>query len=394
MDHQVARQEHAVGRTCGMVAGLALALLLGGISVVMLLRLIRDDGGGLVLLAIFIGIPLFIVALVIWIYLLRKGAAGAGLTKIMWLPVVVSMSILPVAGAIETASQAYFRSSHPIVTELHVNLTGRTMALDPESDGSAQSLPGAEPSRFKNLNRDPSMNRRADKMAAYEGALLAPGFNSMKVFYEDRRGAASVVPVRVLPMPPAWKQLASKMGSIPSENLVHVYYHYPDRVDVLSMVESRAVFASAFAKGTPLVDVFVHNLGSEEIVRLEMNGQPARLTSGIPPASDRCHVFPFAAIEIPDAPLILRWQSARANPAWQHATLVVPPFPKAPLDGGSVESHALHVYIKPDGTLAAQREQQLDLGLFKTGKRVSAATPAFATAPECGLAAADAIPFK
>ncbi len=385
MEAQAKYKQFAVARACGMVAGVSLALLVGAISVTALSNLVRDEGGGLGYLAIFIGGPLFLTALGIWIYLVLKGAAGHGLEKIMWIPVAASMAILPVAVVLESVDDAIYGSSHPAVQEIHVNLTGQTIFLQTESSYGYEVLEGNDPDRFTKVDRDPAMNNRADKMRAYVGALPAPGFTSMSVTYGRADAPASVVPVRVMPAPALWTAHSLDLASADAEELTHYYYHYPNRVEVVTAIDGGDGYAKRFKRGAPVVQVVIHNLGSEEIVRLEVNGQPLSMPWSIEPAAQRCHPGSHEAIDQPQAPLTLRWQTAATDAQWRQATVAVPAFKNREPTQGSIEEDTVHLYIKPDGSLAAQREQTLDVDLFTSGNRVTAAVPPFETDPTCGL---------
>ena len=230
------------------------------------------------------------------------------------------------------------------------------------------------------------MNDRADKMRAYVGALPAPGFTSMSVAFDREDAPASVVPVRVMPAPALWSAHALDLSAADAEELTHYYYHYPNRVEVVTAIAAGDGFAKRFKRGAPVVQVMVHNLGSEEIVRVEVNGQPLSMPWSIGPAAQDCHPASREAIDQPQAPLTLRWQTAATNGQWRQAAVTVPQFTKPKPAQGSIEQETIHLYIKPDGSLAAQREQALDVRLFETGTRVTAAMPAFASPPACGIA--------
>lgn len=375
---------HPTARAWGIIVAVILALLLTSISILILLGTIRDEGGGLILIAIFFGVPLLLIACGIWVYLMVKRAADLRLALTMWLPVLASMSILPIAFTIDSVGQEAFNSAHPDVAEIHVNLTGRDMVPDPDT-GGYRSMSAQEPDNFQQVKRQPALNNRADKMTAYNGALLAPGFNSVRVAYDDApRGKETVVPVKVMPSPAAWTPALAKLGTGDASQLMHYYYHYPARIEVATVIDWRNVRTDM-----PVVDVYVHNLGALPLVRLELNGQTLRLPGNEsikPLAKDDCHFFPSTALDLPAAPLKLRWQTAQTNPAWQAASVKVPAFRQAEPAKGSITSNSLHLFIGPDGSLAAQRAQLLDTGLSKEGIRVTEVAPAFASAPLCGTA--------
>lgn len=88
--------KHTVARSFGVLFALALTGLLIRLSVASM-----DMGnsyGGITLLfaLILIGGPLLVVTAGITIYLAVKSAIGPGLAALMWLPIVVSLAIVPV----------------------------------------------------------------------------------------------------------------------------------------------------------------------------------------------------------------------------------------------------------------------------------------------------------
>ncbi len=375
---------HPIARAGGIIVAVILALLLTSVSVLMLLGTIRDEGGGLVLIAIFFGVPLLLIACGIWVYLMVKGATCRRLGLTMWLPVLASMSILPIAFTVHSVGQAAFDSGHPNVAEIHVNLTGRDMLPDHDTGGGV-AMSAKKPDHFREVKREPASNNRADKLAEYKGALLAPGLKSMRVAYEDEPGEKkTVVQVKVTPLPAAWAPTLAKLGTGSTTELMHYYYHYPERTEVATVIDWRNVRTNM-----TVVDVYVHNLGALPLVRLELNGQSLRMPGNRslkPLAKDDCHFFASNALELPATPLKLRWQTAQTNPAWQAATARAPAFRQAEPAKGSITSDSLHLFIGADGSLAAQRAQLLDTGLVQEGIRVTEVAPAFTSAPLCGTA--------
>ena len=97
MDFNPDRNEHHVARTLGIIAGLALAVLLAKLSLLAVSQSTGTNGGiALMFAAIQFGVPLFLVTLGITIYLARKRAIGLYLAMVMWLPILASLAIIPV----------------------------------------------------------------------------------------------------------------------------------------------------------------------------------------------------------------------------------------------------------------------------------------------------------
>ena len=366
-------------------------MLLAGLSV-MALTASEDSyaGIGIVLIAIVIGVPLLVLGLVCSLYLHSKNAAGRGLLLGMWLPVVASASIFPIAVFWDVVQQASFDRGHPNIREIHINLSGRDQWLDPRTS-AYKTLEGKEPGKFIPLERQPALNHHTDPMQAYAGALLAPGFASMTVFYaEPKDGPGVVVPVTVAPAPKDWAPILAQLGTRYADQLVYYYYHYPDRVEVATAINWNDGSERSPGKDVPMANFYLHNLGSQVIVRLEVNGQSLSFPGGRaidPMEAARCDLFPAPTIMRLDAPLTLRWQYAQTDPAWHQGTLAVPRFRSSPTDERSEGVEAVDLYFLADGSVSAQRSQQLKMGSGKRGIRYTAAAPAINPPPLCGMAA-------
>ena len=159
MDCDIGRNEHTFARTLGAIAGLALAALLAILSLLALSPSTGTNAGiSLMFAAIGLGVPLFLVTLGITFYLASKSAISPLLTMVIWLPVLAGLAIIPVSEFFSKRENAAYASTHPSVREIHVNLTGRDLRLDPLV-GSHPLMEGKEPANFLELRREPESNR-------------------------------------------------------------------------------------------------------------------------------------------------------------------------------------------------------------------------------------------
>lgn len=367
-----------------VIAGLALAALLANLSFSALSPLNGSYVGiSLMFAAIALGVPLFLITLAITIYLAAKSALGPLLAMVMWLPVLASMAIIPMSESSRKTEAAAYASSHPKVREIHVNLTGRDLRLDPVI-GEPRLMEGDAPASFLNTERDPESNR-GDKMAAYRGVLLAPDFKSMPVIYGSaEKGEATLVPVVVAPSPAAWAPFLPQLGTSLGKVLVHFYYHYPDHVEVASVIEWDDRHEPDRDNGSPASRVLLHNLTSENIVRLEVNGETVLIYEGLTPLQGQdCRVIQSTAVIGAAPKLTVRWQTAQSAPIWSEATAALPSF-RTPIPDTTITPISVHVFLQQDGSAAVQLAQTYEKLYQGGGVRVTEPLPAFKTPPACG----------
>jgi hypothetical protein len=388
MESGTAEPDHTLAQFFGVIVGLALAALLAKLSLTALSPETGSYGGiGLMFAALGFGVPLFILNLCITFYLLYKRAFGASVAAIMWLPMLASLAIIPVSEYFRIKESAAHGSTHPSVREIHVNLTGRDVQFDPLI-GPQQTMGAEDSANFLEVRREPVSNR-GDKMAAYRGVLLAPDFKSMPVIYgTEDAGKMVSVPVTLAPTPARWEPLLPQLGTSLSRLLLHYYYHYPDRVEVASAIDWDDGYTPEHDNGNPASGIVLHNLSSETVVRLEVDGQTVPFYRGLTPlGQDRCTVEHSTALLGPDSTLTVRWQTAQAAPKWQQVTATLPAF-RGPIPSDSrVTSTSVHLFLHQGGRLTVQRAQTFGAPSRMDRVRVSEALPPFATALACGDAA-------
>jgi hypothetical protein len=295
---------------------------------------------------------------------------ATGLTYVwMWTPTLAVLLVQAVLYAVQIQLKQAIEAAHPIISEMHVNLSGRSLWLDPDEAANgtngAVEMPGNDPAKFIAFNRYYDDNN--DKMTAYDAARLADSFREMRVFYgESANTPPTLIPVRQPAAFPDLKTVINHLSFNGGEASVikYWYYHYLDHVNVvpaisLSGSQSLDLWGSAVA----LVEFHIANLATQAIARLEIDGQTIDLGFAAfqPERSENsaCTSRNFAAHAINplDAPLKVRWQLAQANPAWHEATVVVPDFSPGKTPIAVIRSTSVDLYFQADGSVAAERSQ-------------------------------------
>ena len=188
---------------------------------------------------------------------------------------------------------------------------------------------------------------------------------------------------------PDIKLIAPAFESL-SPDLTFMYYHYPDRVEVVPVVHLwESLGPLPPTAHVPLVIIRPHNLTAAPIIRLEIDGQGLELGRAIrlAPQEDDCNIDRLWAINRLAAPLKVRWQLARTAPEWQEALVTVPAFANHEPAQGSATENAVHLYFHPDGGVSAQRAQVVAVAEGSHAARLTAIVPVLKTAPACGDAA-------
>ena len=166
--------------------------------------------------------------------------------------------------------------------------------------------------------------------------------------------------------------------------LGYTYDHYPDRVEVETSVYIRASTERPPTAHVPLVDFVIHNLGSQVIIRLEIDGLALPIAVTAPVDANACDVLRgHLGTNWLAAPLRVRWQAARTVPRWQHATTALPACPPLEPSQGTPKDNAVHLYFHGDGSVTAQRVHTLIRADGKTGMRNTAPELTYTTVPAC-----------
>ncbi len=79
----------------------------------------------------------------------------------------------------------------------------------------------------------------------------------------------------------------------------------------------------------------------------------------------------------------MRWQIAKAAPAWQQAVAVLPSFAPLAASEGTPKDNTVHLYFHNDASVTAQRVQTLVLADGTTGVRSTAPELTYTLSPAC-----------
>lgn len=379
----------------GPIIGGLVALVVAGVLLMFMIQ--RDTPETIYLgiaLTMFVVVPLLIVNIVLTgVYLWRK--APPRTYAMMWLPPMLAMAILPISEGVYRMQQEAFYRAHPSIREVHVNLSGHSLWLDPDaagqSSGGSGELAGDRPEQFLPLTRYAGI----DKMTAYAAARLADDFREIRIFRSHPGETPfTELPVnRPTPFPPVdifLNRLSFKGGE--ASVIEYWYYHYADHVDVVPAINlSGSQGMDLWGSGLPVVDFHLANLGALPIVRLEIDGQAIALgeQAFFPEGSEKANCssrnYSAYAINRLEKPLKVRWQLAEVNPAWHEASVPVSVFGPAPAKG-SIRSTSVDLYFQKDGSVVAEASQLIDMPGEKLALRVHSASLPLLQVPPCGRA--------
>lgn len=359
----------------GIIISIALAGWLAALGLIAVAS--PNLGWGIVALitaAIWVGGPLAIVLVVAWFaYMARdRGQVPGRVHAVLFLPTLAALLIYPISESIEQGKYDSFSAAHPPIAETHVNLSGKDLWIDTKPYASTWSgagpdmpLSAREPARFAAFIRypNPQANASASSAFPYTGARLND--NLERYTYRVASGeTGDSLPLTRHPYPDV-SPLFPILGKKEATMLRHLYFHYPDHVEVAPALQRLAGMTEQQLDGKKLKGLVLfkaQNYTPNGIARLEINGRTLdvgdRALASVAPLPATCHDFAYpvggAFLDL-DQPLTVRWQTIAAPQTWQTATLQVPAFRQPrPMDG---ESTLLRVqlYFLPDGTVEGER---------------------------------------
>ena len=403
----------------GLIISIALAGWLAFLGLTAALT--PDLGWGIVALltaAIWVGGPLAILLIIVWLYYLSRdrGRVPGRVHAWLFLPTLIAMLIYPASESFEKSKRERFSDAHPYIAETHVNLSGKDLWIDTTpyattSSGAGPRMPfaAAESQQFMVFNRYPSP--AATQPFPYDGTRLREDIAQYRYLSASGDAVAASLPLTRLAYPDV-ARFSSALNKPDRSMLRYLYFHYPDRVEVAPVLNRLAGMTEQRLdrKGQHgLVLLSAVNYTSSAIARLEVNGQTLdigdRALVSVAPLPAACHDFarPIgAAFIMLSRPLALRWQttgapgtpetpeahepSSTANAAhpWHTATLHAPAFRHPePVDGESTLMR-LQLYFLPDGTVEVERFVQVHLPKDKLGIRATGVPARAAPYASCG----------
>lgn len=386
----------------GWIVGAALGLAIAVIS----LASIGAHGNqllGLFLIGLCVIAPLAVLLSGIWIYYLRrdKGQTPLSAQGIMWGPALLAACIVPISDGIEGLRRSNFDEEHPIMHEIHVNLTGEDLWLDTTNASGANyyrmPMRGDKPEKFVEWYIYPTAELVDRGTLPYDGSRLKQGITSLYRYtgsVDDKMAKTIIIPIAETAPYPDTDRLASILGFQPGHDakiLVHQYYHYRDHIDVAPALAQFAV-----TQHDRLVDqrqavfkVHAANLGQLPIVRLEINGQAMSLGDAalsVPLQCERVNTTLGEAIFGQDQPLRLRWQTSEHPYRWHEANVVIPRFYSHNMGDEKTRATSLILYFTAVGDVFAERLEEVDLPDKKLGVRTTGLPEGMTAVPPCGTA--------
>jgi len=388
-------KHYIAGPIVGIAAALVMAWLLFSWA-----TLGNADWGiyGIILEAVAILVPLLLANIVLSIVYARRNASRRTFTW-MWAPLLLVLVAQMVFDGVQLQKERAIESAHPNIQEVHINLSGRNLWLDPttnSTDGAA-GMPGNDPAKFIVFTRYYGKNE--DRMAAYKVARLAESFHEMRVFYgQPLNTPPTTVPVNRPVAFPDVKTFIDHLTFNGGEASIikYWYYHYQDHIDVvpaISLAESQAMESQSmdlWGTEVPLVEFHIANLGTLPIARLEIDGQAIALGyEAFRPESENsdCSRRNFEAYAVNNlgAPLKVRWQLAQVNPSWHEANVFVPEFSPGKTPITRIRATSVDLYFQEDGSVVAERSQTGELPQQRAIRTTGPAVPLLRK-PPCGYA--------
>lgn len=379
-----AANKRIVAKTLGLVTGVVFGLMMALYSVVLGVALDQEQGAAVFAtwFLVMFGTPVLLLNTGIWTYLHVKSAASRTMKIWMWRPALLALILIPVGWAWEAWRSVDFPA--PVsIREVHVNLTGSPFRL---AGDAYPSLIDADPRFFTTVDRRNREDERPHWLKNYAGIEPAPGFAHLN-YHAGDNAALRQKPVVLMPYAPDWKLHKKKYAQF-GLDASYFYFHYADRIEVASFIQLDPVPPRRTpGSDDPMTVVHHHNLRSDAIVRLEIDGQTMGLYSALDPEkAPDCSDGVTPAINTFSAPVKVRWQTLQPDPVWQSATVVVPPLAPSTPSNEYVKTHAVHLYFNADGTVAAQRVQETVSRQGKEHVRRTAVMPALKARPACGTA--------
>ncbi len=387
--------------------GFIISLLLAGwLAFLGLVAVTADNLGwgamALLLGAIYIGGPLALLLLIFWIvHMVRsRGQLPGSVHALLILPTLCAVLIVPIGETINEQSRTRFTDMHPAISEIHINLGGHDLGLDegPSTDSSETGpfLPADGSDMFVKLTRYPNSETIRAQTFPYDGVHLKNDIDTyryMKIPYHNAPPAYPPLPIRRLPYPDL-KGLSQITGERESTLLVHLYFHYPDHVDVAPTI---ARFVGTMDISTEHVDLQkpvlfdIYNYLPSPIVRVEVNGQTldlgdyaVRSTRPLPaPCRDIPKPSGGAFVDLGQT-LRLRWQTLDEPQLWRTATVDVPHFSRLLPENEKNDLSRVLLYFLPDRTVAAERYMETGRREGKLAIRATGLPPQAHPYASCG----------
>lgn len=358
----------------GLLVSAALTLLLLWLGIYVIAHPDMGYGGIVIILAaVFIGGPLAVVLLITWgVYMARsRGNVPGRVHLLMFVPSLLSLFVVPIADDIRQSEADRFDAAHPVMREIHVNLSGKPLWLAPDVLQSAGSTTSVEMpmkpapwASFVSFSRYPDSTSLSSGAFPYDGIRLRKEvttytYGTGSTDGQGQTGARSVPLIR-MPDPDVD---AIKPYQNDSALLIYQYFHYADRVEVAASLTPSVGTDEARDKLPRLVTFYLSSHVPPAIARLEVDGQTLLLGDSGPIEIDaQCKYdaasIGYALVDLGRA-LKLRWQTIDNPWQWHEASLTLPPLPAGPVGARPVSFPGVQLYFPGGGRVMAKRFQSV-----------------------------------
>jgi hypothetical protein len=376
--------------------GMIMSLALAGLIAVLGALMINSYGYGayaLLAYAIFPGLPLLLSTASIWLYYMirSRGRVPAQVHGTMLLPVLAALMVVPVSQRIKQAKAIRFESAHPMIEEVHVNLSGRSLLLTTVGTNAPKKL--VEPGRSVSLTLYPTAEDVKTGHFPYDGTRLRTDVDTYTSAIDDKDiGSYSRMSTQPLMRGP-YPDLHTLTRFESEESLVvNQYFHYSDHVEVAPTLSP----PSDYLKGRIKVDrpvlfsIAIPNHPTSAVVRMEINGQTLKIPDyTVYDQNWRCTMGSFEsgmAFVDADQPLHVRWQTLDDPLRWHDATTQAPKFTRKLPPDSAGDWIRVVLYFLDSGKVAAERVQEVNLRDNKLALRVTGLPREVTANSTCGSA--------
>lgn len=345
-----------------------------------------------ILYAPLLAVVLIPALAVTWIiYLIRdRGRVPAVAHMAMFGPPAAALMMLLLTLLLRDQHNHRLFKTYPAVSEVHVNLTGKTLWLDDSIatgfGGGGRSahpmpVPATPIATTTEITRWPPEHRPDESPFPYRGHDLKSSHTTFGRALGDGKPQAQVIPL-----------LSTKASALPQDlSFRYFYYHYLDHVDAVPVLSRSIDLELSRAGQMPagLTLISVANFSTTPITRIEINGQTLDLRQwgdATIAASTGCPV-----LRTPQSPIMLvagdtlnlRWQQMDAPDVWHRAQLADPPLHVPKNLRSLARLPQLMLYFADQRTPEIQRFQEVSLSDAKTGLITAAAPGKLASVSAC-----------
>ena len=341
----------------------------------------NDWGWAYVLVLLGIACALLgLVWLISLIFTLRKhGWSGISpAQRLCAFSPLLSLGAICAISLLDDYRKARHEKNYPGMSETHVNLSDKLIRIGwYDSDlscknGSRNYLDNkkfpvaAECARYDRQDAQEKSSANLYRYLYFRGKIRPEAQEFIREEYENASDAENFKPglPKSYPLQKTgiWPTFAGlppyRSGSFAQEtagSVQLIYYHYNDRVDVAPAIAMSGLETMALeGRMANLYRAEVYNYTQTPIARIEIEAQALDIDGfdGMLQTTDRHDCRAYAGyLQLPEKPrLRLRWQTAQAPYAWQHAEVEFPAFPRPEIPAQARSEQSLVLRLIPGKT--------------------------------------------